>query len=97
MEHLYAVAFLLLAVCCLSRSDDSLNFLVVGDWGGQPTYPYYTPAEKEIATVMGDKAKEIGSQFTWALGDNFYDRGVIDVDDKRFQETFEVLFCSEVK
>lgn len=90
MEHLLRFALLLL-LCHLSQAaDDNLNFLVVGDWGGKPSYPYYTPAEKEIAAVMGDKAKEIGSQFTWALGDNFYDSGVKNVDDKRFKETYEV-------
>lgn len=39
---------------------------------------------------MGKKASEIGSQFTVALGDNFYLMGVSDVDDPRFKETFEV-------
>ena len=95
MERVLCIVVLLL-LCCLSRADESLNFLVVGDWGGQPRYPYYTPAEKEIAAVMGDKATEIGSKFTWALGDNFYDTGVTDVYDKRFQETYEVLFSIEV-
>ena len=77
-----------------SPSDDaSLNFLVLGDWGGQETHPYTTPAEVELAGVMGKKASEIGSRFTLALGDNFYSEGVKDVNDKRFQQTFEVRLC----
>lgn len=75
-----------------SVASDGLNFLVIGDWGGQPDKPYYTPAEFDLANVMGKKAKEIGSQFTLALGDNFYDTGVKNVDDQRFNETFEV-YC----
>ena len=39
---------------------------------------------------MGKKAAEIGSQFTVALGDNFYSFGVQNVDDPRFKETYEV-------
>lgn len=75
---------------------DGLNFLVIGDWGGQPEHPYYTPAESAIAKVMGNKATEIGSQFTLALGDNFYDMGVRDVDDNRFKETFEVVYTTSI-
>lgn len=62
----------------------------MGDWGGQDTPPYYTEAEMEIAEQMGKRAAKIGSHFTVALGDNFYGLGVKNVDDPRFQETFEV-------
>ncbi len=75
-----------------TQSDGALNFLILGDWGGQPSYPYTTTAEVELAGVMGTKASEIGSQFTLALGDNFYNTGVRDVKDKRFKDTFEVVF-----
>ena len=70
---------------------DTLNYVMLGDWGGQPNSPYYTTTEKKIAASMGAKAQEIDSQFTIALGDNFYDYGVKDVDDPRFQTTFEVI------
>lgn len=70
---------------------DTLNFVMVGDWGGSPDSPYTTAAEKKNAAALGAKAKEIGSMFTVAMGDNFYNNGVTDVDDKRFQETFEVI------
>ena len=71
--------------------EDTLNFVMLGDWGGKPYYPYYTSAEKTISVSMGAKAQEIGSHFTVAMGDNFYDNGVTDVNDKRFKTTFEVL------
>lgn len=70
--------------------EPALNFVMLGDWGGKPDPPYYTNAEKKIAASMGKKAQDIGSKFTVALGDNFYYDGVKDVNDKRFQETFEV-------
>ena len=85
--------FSLLAVSllgCGCAQKNGLNFVVIGDWGGQPTSPYTTEAEQEVAEQMGKTAAEIGSQFTMALGDNFYDTGVKNVSDPRFQYTFEV-------
>lgn len=82
------------ALCSLSLSgkadNDALNFIVLGDWGGQPTSPYYTRAEMEIAEEMGKKASKIDAKFVMALGDNFYNNGVTDVSDSRFKQTFEV-------
>ena len=73
----------------------------MGDWGGQPTSPYYTSAQKDVAHQMGRKAEEISSQFTVGLGDNFYDHGVTDVDDSRFNTTFEVsityMCCTDMR
>ena len=68
----------------------SLNFMVVGDWGGQDDPPYHTDPEQDVAKQMGDIAASMGAQFTLSMGDNFYDNGVTDVDDPRFKETFEV-------
>ena len=45
---------------------------------------------------MGKTAAAIDSQFTVALGDNFYDTGVKDASDPRFQETFEVHLSQSV-
>ena len=81
------------AVLARRKSDDqTLNFLVLGDWGGSPDPPYTTEAEKSVASVMGSVAASEKSQFTLALGDNFYDQGVRDVSDPRFNYTFEVRF-----
>ena len=79
-----------LAVAATRRAAESLDFLVVGDWGGQDTEPYYTTGERNVARAMGVTAAKIGSEFTIGLGDNFYDDGVTDVTDPRFRETFEV-------
>ena len=68
----------------------SLNFMVVGDWGGQDDPPYYTDPEHDVAKHMGEIAADMGAQFTLSMGDNFYDNGVTDVNDPRFKETFEV-------
>ena len=106
MAKLTVVTLLTLLHCVISfketwsagkhKTDSALNFLVVGDWGGQTKHPYTTPAEVDLAKVMGKRAKKINSQFTLALGDNFYDSGVKDVEDKRFKETFEVSFLQNL-
>jgi tartrate-resistant acid phosphatase type 5 len=75
----------------ISIDGNDLNFLMIGDWGGKPSSPYYTTAEVTLAATMGKKANEINSQFTIAMGDNFYDQGVANVTDMRFQHTFEVV------
>ena len=63
---------------------DSLRFLVLGDWGGIPTHPYYLPVEKAVGKQMGAIAEDYQTSFILALGDNFYFQGVKDVEDKRF-------------
>ena len=73
--------------CLLS---DSLTFLAVGDWGGKPTAPYTTEAETKTASSMGITAEKLESSFQLSLGDNFYSYGVKNVEDERFNETFEV-------
>ncbi|XP_078371357.1 tartrate-resistant acid phosphatase type 5-like [Oculina patagonica] len=78
----------------LIRSDE-LRFLVVGDWGGMPVWPYTTPYETAVSRGMGKTAEKLQTQFTVALGDNFYFTGVQNVDDKRFQETFEDVFTAK--
>jgi len=72
------------------HASGALNFIVLGDWGGQDDSPYTTVGEENVAEQMGKTAAEVGSQFTLSLGDNFYENGVTDVDDPRFKETFEV-------
>lgn len=74
---------------------DELRFLVIGDWGGIPFWPYTTPYETAVSSGMGKIAQQLGTQFTIALGDNFYMSGVKNVDDKRFQETFESVFTAK--
>ena len=73
-----------------SGKSGALNFLAIGDWGGQPDSPYFTEGQVQVATQMGMTAEEIYSSFTVALGDNFYDSGVSNVDDPRFKDTYEV-------
>ncbi|XP_070564011.1 tartrate-resistant acid phosphatase type 5-like isoform X2 [Ptychodera flava] len=76
-------------------NENSLRYTVLADWGGIPEFPYRTPIEKAVGNAMGKVADTFGSQFTLALGDNFYFDGVKNVDDKRFTATFEEVFLAE--
>ncbi|KAI7807415.1 tartrate-resistant acid phosphatase type 5a isoform X2 [Triplophysa rosa] len=73
----------------------SIRFLVVGDWGGLPYPPYVTPIETATARMMAKTASTMGSDFVLAVGDNFYYKGVTDVNDPRFQVTFENAYTQD--
>lgn len=77
------------------EKDVSFNYLVIGDWGGLPFYPYKTYIEEGIAKKIGVVAETLNSKLVLALGDNFYFDGVKNVDDKRFQETYENVFTAK--
>jgi len=86
-----------LLACLLKGTNavDSLRFFIVGDWGGLPTIPYTTYYERSTAFEMGKMAEAYGPKFIFALGDNFYYDGVKDVNDKRFNATYESVYTAE--
>ncbi|XP_043940579.1 tartrate-resistant acid phosphatase type 5 [Protopterus annectens] len=93
---LVALVYMLQCVSSVPKpSSDSLRFIALGDWGGLPLPPYFTPIEKATAYEAGVVADKLGADFILALGDNFYYSGVANIYDKRFQETFEQVFTAE--
>ncbi|XP_067677469.1 tartrate-resistant acid phosphatase type 5-like [Haliotis asinina] len=84
-----------LCVCVTgSLAVESLRFLVIGDMGGLPTYPYITPVELGTSQEMATIADKYGVSFIMELGDNFYYDGVTNVDDPRFKFTFEQVYTA---
>ena len=65
--------------------DGNARFLVIGDWGGLPFFPYVTPSEASVADAMGKMGATFNTSFQLALGDNFYFDGVQSVTDPRFE------------
>lgn len=73
---------------------DTLQFLVLGDWGtgGQ--------GQKDVAEAMARHAhaqarqidREAAIDFVVLTGDNFYEHGVQGVDDPLWQERFETMY-----
>ncbi|XP_064604998.1 tartrate-resistant acid phosphatase type 5-like [Liolophura sinensis] len=86
------VAFFVTVSSTSAFVSNALNFTVLGDFGGISFFPYQSPFEHAVATQMGIFVRDHGSQFILALGDNFYWKGVKDVDDPRFEQTFESVF-----
>ena len=70
----------------------SIDFLAIGDWGGQDEAPYCTSGQTDSAASMNELAGELDAQFFLALGDNFYYSGVDNDGSPRFEETFESVY-----
>ena len=68
------------------------------DWGGSGSKPYTTPDEVDTAKIMGDVAASLPSgskaKAGIGIGDNFYNDGVKNANDARFDETFENVFTA---
>ena len=73
-------------------SQSEVNFLVLADWGGMPVWPYVSPFQYAVAEQMGKTASKHDAEFVLALGDNFYEHGVKNVEDPRFKETYENVY-----
>ena len=71
------------------------NIYIIGDWGGQHTFPYTTPQQLAAAEMMNTVAKMHDIHGIIALGDNFYDEGVENEFDTRWQATFENVYVKE--
>lgn len=76
--------------------------ILLGDWGGIPYRPYYTPFEYITAEQLMSYSNKNDVDSVLALGDNFYFDGVKNEYDKRFKvryeiKVFAVIFLSPFK
>uniref|UniRef100_H2ZDE1 Tartrate-resistant acid phosphatase type 5 n=1 Tax=Ciona savignyi TaxID=51511 RepID=H2ZDE1_CIOSA len=78
----------------VALNQESMHFMVAGDFGGWPPPFYTTPTQLAVAGVMSDVASKLKPNFVLALGDNFYFLGVTDTGDERFNKTFEHVYTS---
>uniref|UniRef100_A0A915LNY1 Calcineurin-like phosphoesterase domain-containing protein n=1 Tax=Meloidogyne javanica TaxID=6303 RepID=A0A915LNY1_MELJA len=82
---------------CSYPKAKSLNFVIVGDIGGLPIYPYYSYAQKRVAEAISNVVSEQGEPLNFVInvGDNFYFNGVSDIFDSRFEDSFEQVYDDE--
>lgn len=68
----------------------SLNFLVVGDWGRRGE-----ERQVEVARQMGLEGDVCQPRFVVSVGDNFYEDGVVSVEDSQWMDSFEKIYSAE--
>ncbi|CAL5213947.1 unnamed protein product [Lathyrus oleraceus] len=73
----------------LKRQQQSLNFLVVGDWGRKGNYN-----QSFVAHQMGIVGENLNIDFVISTGDNFYDDGLEGVDDPAFYDSFVNIYTA---
>jgi len=62
---------LLLVLAVAAPAHASLDFLIMGDWGGVDTAPWTTPAEVQTAAGMQKVAAEVNATCALALGGTY--------------------------
>lgn len=72
--------------------DSSIRFLQIGDWGGKNRKPYWTVPQQQTAIGMERIASLIEAEFILGSGDNFYNFGVKNVSDTRFDITWRDIY-----
>ncbi|GAB2296928.1 hypothetical protein Dimus_031030 [Dionaea muscipula] len=71
------------------KRDGSLSFLVIGDWGRKG---YHN--QSLVAAQMGIVGNEQNIDFVISTGDNFYEDGLIGVDDPAFKLSFTDIYTA---
>ena len=89
--------FLLIACSfVITFGKESLDFLLIGDWGGIDKWPYHTPEQVATAKAMSDWSDKYKADFVLAVGDNFYFEGIpSDSKDDRFHDTWENVYIKD--
>ena len=87
------VAFFNLAYCNeFIESDEPVNIIAIGDWGGTKTEPYTTKPQLNVAKGMQSYSELNDLSFVLSLGDNIYPAGVSSLNDIRFEKTYKNVY-----
>lgn len=71
------------------KTDASVSFLVVGDWGRRGSFN-----QSLVALQMGRVAEKLEIEFVVSTGDNFYDNGLSNEHDPNFEESFSRIYTA---
>jgi len=72
----------------------TLNFLIVGDWGGNSDANPVSNSQAACAKGIANVASVMNSEFVVGLGDNFYSHGLHEDNKWRFKTTFDDVYTS---
>ncbi|XP_046842271.1 tartrate-resistant acid phosphatase type 5-like [Xenia sp. Carnegie-2017] len=89
MKYFRLVLIFLIVFCYVSTITAELRFVILGDFGGTSTRPYSLRSQRRVSMEIS-KIPDV--DFFVVTGDNFYFNGVKNVEDFRFQETFEKVY-----
>ncbi|KAG6673100.1 hypothetical protein I3842_16G094700 [Carya illinoinensis] len=73
-----------------AKSNGSVSFLVVGDWGRRGEFN-----QSQVAYQMGRIGEKLDISFVVSTGDNFYDNGLSSVQDTAFVESFTKIYTAK--
>ncbi|GBG25816.1 Acid phosphatase [Hondaea fermentalgiana] len=85
-----------------ASSLETLEFFAIGDWGLDTEYnkedgprdDWDVPLMQHIGQTLNARIEEGQGSFVLNLGDNFYQWGISDVEDVRWETTFENVFAT---
>lgn len=69
-------------------ANHTIRFYQIGDWGGIGKDPFSSSSQRLAAEGMNLAAERWRPQFIISSGDNFYDHGISNIHDKRFNQTW---------
>jgi tartrate-resistant acid phosphatase type 5 len=97
LKSFSGLVFLLILLCLpvyaqsssVKHLNDSLNFLVISDFGGQGG-----KIQRDVAVQMGQIAELEKSKFIITGGDNYHLNGIPDSKDPRWKSEYEDIYSS---
>lgn len=72
-----------------AKSDGSVSFIVIGDWGRRGSFN-----QSLVAYQMGKIGEKIDLDFVVSTGDNFYDNGLFSEHDPNFEQSFSNIYTA---
>ncbi|CAL9221246.1 unnamed protein product [Arabidopsis halleri] len=72
-----------------AKSDGSVSFIVIGDWGRRGSFN-----QSIVAYQMGKIGEKIDLDFVVSTGDNFYDNGLFSEHDPNFEQSFSNIYTA---
>ncbi|MFC0182777.1 acid phosphatase [Pseudarcicella hirudinis] len=95
MKKLLAISLFFLCIACKKdtssdKSSNTLQFLVLGDWGRNGTQN-----QQEVANQMNLTALSENTEFVISTGDNFYETGIQSTSDPQWKTSFEDVYAGK--